>query len=131
MPLPDEQARALKAELDNHERNISKIRKSIQNLQAELLVHETLLAMGRNPKLIEVLNDMYDHPELAGKVADLASYLADKNITLPPGTTISVIKSDSHSIVGEAHFKLGGFDYKGQWDSNKGFSVDVVDQRAQ
>ncbi len=34
---------------------------------------------------------MYDHPELAGKVANLARYLADKNITLPPGTTISAL----------------------------------------
>ena len=129
MPLPEDQVRALSVELANHDKSVSRIKKSIVNLQAELAVHQTLIGLGRNPRLLEVLNDMCDHPELAGKVADPVAYLADKSIDLPPGTTVIVTKSDSDSVVAEAHFKQGGFDYRVEWDSKKGFVVDAVDQR--
>jgi hypothetical protein len=130
MPLPEEQVRALRVELDRHEKTVSRIRKSIADLQAELVVHETLLGLGRNPKLIGVLNEMHDHPERAGRVANPVAYLTDKGVTLPSGTRVIVTKSDSHSVLADADFKQGPIDYRVQWDSAKGFSVDATFQRA-
>jgi|SRR5450759_456680 hypothetical protein len=129
MPLPEDQVRALKVELANHDKSVSRIKRSIDNLQAELVVHQTLIGLGRNPRLLQVLNDMSDHPERAGKVANPVAYLAEKSIGLPQGTTVIVTKSDSDSVVAEAHFKQGGLDYRVEWDSKKGFVVDAVDQR--
>jgi hypothetical protein len=128
MPIPDEQKRRLQIDLVGHERRLSFLRQQIERLEKEAAVHEVLLGLGRDKRLSELMNELYDHPELAAEIArQPARYIEGRGIKLPHGAEIIVVEASAGDTALEAHFKQQGYAYKVAWSRNKGFSSDRLD----
>ena len=127
MPIPGKQLQQLNAALNGHEKRIESLKDQIKNMQEEIVVHETLLNLGRDSNLIGALNNLLDDPKLAGNIAERAdSYFAEKGVKFPTGTKLKV-KGGGSQLVIEADIKQGHFEYKAVWEQGDGFSTAPVD----
>ena len=128
MPIPKEQLSKLRLDLKTHTQRLSSIRESIQSMQEEVEVHEALLALGHDANVLAALNELYDDPELGGKIAERpVEHFVKKGVAFPPGTTIHMIKHEPQETVVEARFKQGRFKYKVTWDRTNGFALAPLD----
>ena len=128
MPIPKEQLSKLKLDLKTHSKRLESIRDSIKSLEEEVEVHEALLALGNDANVLAVLNELYDDPELANKIADRpGEHFAKKGVAFPPGTTIQLARSEPQATIVEARFKQGRFKYKVTWDRHEGFALAPLD----
>jgi hypothetical protein len=125
MPIPRTQLIELERNLRSHQDRVKSLRKQAEYIEQETLVHETVLSLGRDPKLVEALNDIYDQKDLVDQNLDLASYFERRGVIFPPETLLKVASS-GHPIVLEAYFKQGVFAYKLTWNSDSGFELEQV-----
>lgn len=128
MPIPKEQLSKLRLDLKTHTQRLSSIRESIQSMEEEVAVHEALLALGHDANVLAAVNELYDDPELAGKIADRAEqHFTKRGVAFPPGTTIELTNHEPQATVVEARFKQGRFKYKVTWDRTQGFALAPLD----
>jgi hypothetical protein len=121
MPIPAEQLERLQEGLAEHIERAESLRRHIADMEAEAEAHETIVRVGRDGTLIEALGELYDDPELAGRISeDPDGYSREKGIELPPGAEIRVAGDGSR--VG-AHIQHGPFGFELVWDRRRGFSV--------
>jgi len=134
MPIPGKQLQQLNAALDGHAKRNENLKDQIKHMQEEVLVHETLLNLGRDSKLLGALNTLVDDPKAASNIAERAdTYFAEKGVKFPPGTKLRV-KGGSSQLVIEADIKQGHFEYKAVWEQSNGFSsapADKADERSE
>lgn len=124
MPIPASQSQQLDADLKAHELRQQFLSGQIQIYQQEVTVHQTIIALGRNQKLLQLCDDLYDHPEKAGQIAsDPMTYFTQNGVLFPSGTTIAVVDTDPTTTAVEASIQQGSFSYTARWDRKQGFSV--------
>src|SRR5215831_16231112 len=108
MPLPKQMQHSLELDLRNHGARLKDLRSSIATLQAEVAVHEMLMTLGKNKAVRDTLDALYDHPELARKMAqNPTAFLNSRGIVMPEGTSVAVIDSDPRSTTVEVRFVQG------------------------
>jgi hypothetical protein len=124
MPVPAKQLQRLRVDLQEHEERLADLQSRIQELKDESIVHQTLLTLGRDDKVLNLLHEVYDRPELASDLSRSPSaYLKKRGVKFPRGTKIKVAKNEQGAAVFEAHIKQGSFNYKIVWDPQEGFSL--------
>jgi hypothetical protein len=122
MPVSRPQLDRLAKELIGHERRATELRESIRLQQDELKVHETVLRLGRDDRLLAALNELHDQQDLFQDIStDLRGHFASKGVEVPEGAEIEV--SGTRLL---AHMQQGPYRYKAIWDRTSGFSVEVV-----
>ena len=129
MPIPGKQLQQLNAALDGHAKRIENLKEQIKHMQEEVVVHETLLNLGRDSKLLGALNTLVkSDPKLASNIAERAdTYFAEKGVKFPPGTKLKV-KGGAAQLVIEADIKQGHIEYKAVWEQSNGFSSAPADK---
>jgi hypothetical protein len=91
MPIPEGQLRRLKEDLSAQERWLRTLQRHIAALQDEASAYEMILALGRDQRLLEVLEDLYDEPELfEPAAAEPRAFFEERGIRLPVDATLAV-----------------------------------------
>lgn len=124
MPIPEEHMKNLKNDLIVHKKRLLNLQRDIKHIQEEIDVHEMILELGNDEKIIAVLNELYEKPKLVKNIIkDTNTFFEKRGAIIPPNATLFVKSKDEKSVVVEAHFKQGPYVFKMIWDSNKGFSL--------
>lgn len=123
MPVPDEHLEHLEADLLGRQGWLRTLQRQIASLQDEASAHEMILALGRDPDLLRVLDELYDQPELAGRIAqDPRSFFEERGIRVLDGATVTVTSEPERSAI-EARFVTPTLEYGVGWARRDGFYV--------
>jgi len=124
MPIPKNQLKRLRADLAAHERRLVSLKDVIAQAVEELMVHETVLSVGHDAKVLGALGELCDQPELADEIADQPEeFFRQRGVAIPRNTRIRIVKERLGTLVVEAELRQGRFEYKLTWDKEKGFSL--------
>src|SRR5207237_7051186 len=83
------------------ESRIAELRRQISMMSEEVTVHEWIVRLGRNPKVLNKLGELADGPELVEKLSGKEVEIAKgEGIELPAGSRVTLKKSkESDSVV--------------------------------
>lgn len=124
MPLPQQQRAQLKADLQVHQKRVDSLKARQADITNELEVHDVIMRLGQDPKILALLDEMYDHPEIADQMkGNPQAYLQSRGIVLPPGGTVRASRPTPQTAVIVASYHLGRFQFDAQWDTTHGFAV--------
>lgn len=155
MPIPNHQLTQLRADLHTHEKRIALLQalradaqrgleqlrpeqpdhakrsQALNNLladaESETVLHETLIKLGQDPKILAALGEIYDKPELANQLqSDPGTFTQARGIQLPAGMTITATHSAPHSAGVSAHYQAGRLQIRMQWDTENGFTSQEI-----
>jgi hypothetical protein len=125
VPLPKQHLDRLKKELTGHDRRASELKESLLLQQEEVRVHETVVRLGRDTKLLAALGELHDDPLLAGKIqGDPLKHFESKGVALPQGAEVVVADASPGSTRVEARLTQGPYRYKVSWARAKGFTLE-------
>jgi hypothetical protein len=133
MALPDEYRAALRkteflaalrADVVSHEGRIAQLRDEVRLAEEEIAVHEVILELARNQRLIALVGDLYDDSALTSTFAsDPLRYCQEENIPLPDGVTLSPVDTEGPSPRIMARVTRGTSDVEIVWERESGFLV--------
>jgi len=124
MPLPKQQLAQLQVDLQVHQQRVASLKTTQAEINNELAVHDVILRLGQDPNILALLNEMYDHPEIADQMKnDPQAYLQSRGIILPPGGIVSASRPTPQSAVVVASYHIGRFQFDAKWDTMNGFTV--------
>jgi hypothetical protein len=124
MPLPEEYLASFRNDIVSHERRIAELRKAIRLAEEEVALHEVILSLAHNDRLISAVGDLYDESNLTSKFrSDPLLYCQEENIPLPEGVTLSSVDTEGPSPRLTALVRRGSFDMEIVWERDAGFFV--------
>lgn len=122
MALQTKQLDRLREDLKVHETRMSELQKQVSMLQDEIKVHDWIVRLGRNEKLMKKLDEYSANPDSAQSVAGKELETAKREgIELPPGCRVSVTR-DAGSVNIFLEASQGKIPYTLTWNSRTGFS---------
>jgi hypothetical protein len=128
MPIPEDHLQRLEEDLSAQERWLRTLRRHIAGLQDEVSAHEMILALGRDQSLLQVLEDLYDRPELFERASDEPrAFFEQRNVRVPDDATVTVktvtVNRDPRRYAVEARFVTATLKYSVGWSPRAGFYV--------
>jgi hypothetical protein len=123
MPLPTNQLTDLRGRRKVHSQRIAELRKQIGFLQKEIEVHETIVSLLTNTKVLSALNELYEDQQTAKSFTGREkSFLKRTGVELPRGSHVAI----SEGADGSLRVRLdvsnsSGLPYTLEWDSKAGF----------
>jgi hypothetical protein len=122
MPIKAQQLQRLDRDLKVHESTVSNLRKQISLLEEQLAAHEWIIRIGRDEKVLAILNGLADNPESARSMEGRElEVVRSHDIQLPEGATVR-ITSDSASVTIFLDATDRKFPFTLTWHSAEGFS---------
>lgn len=129
MPLPQKHLQRLSVDMRNHDRELQNLEASPQknnpNIRTEIEFHQTVLQVGRDPKILAALGDLYDNPALADEIQrDGQAFVRARGIRLP-ASAIDIVagRPTPRSSTAAVQFHVGFIHFGLQWSSEHGFSI--------
>jgi hypothetical protein len=121
MPIPGEHLRRLEEDLSAQERWLPTLRRHIAGLLDEVAAIETMLALGRDQGLLQVLENLNDQPELFEQAYDEPrAFFEERNVRLPDDASVTVNRDPRRYAV-EARFVRETLNYGVGWSPRAGF----------
>jgi hypothetical protein len=121
MPLPEKHLSRLEADLSARERWLQTLQLQITALQEEASAHETILALGRDPEIIQLLHELHDSPELRNRIAqDTRSFFEARGIRILDGENVTLTDGPKDLSI-EARFITPTLRYGVGWSRRSGF----------
>jgi hypothetical protein len=121
MPIPGEHLRRLEEDLSAQERWLPTLRRHIAGLLDEVAAIETMLALGRDQGLLQVLENLNDQPELFEQACDEPrAFFEERNVRLPDDASVTVNRDPRRYAV-EARFVRETLNYGVGWSPRAGF----------
>jgi hypothetical protein len=126
MPIPKEQLERLEEQLSAQERWVPTLRRQIAGLQDEVSAYEMMLALGRDRRLLQVLGELYDRPELLDRARDDPhGFFQDRGVRVPDGASVTVksvtVNREPPRYAVEARFVMETQNYGVGWSPRAGF----------
>jgi hypothetical protein len=126
MPIPKEQLQRLDEQLSAQECWLPTLRRRIAGLQDEVSAYEMMLALGRDHNLLQVLEELYDRPELFDQACDdPRGFFEERSVPLPDQANVTVksvtVNRKPPRYAVEAHFVTETQDYGVGWSPRGGF----------
>src|SRR5438270_3059383 len=120
MPIPQKQLEWLNVDLRNHEEELAKLKTGPNpnqpDIHNEISFHETVLQVGRDPKVLALVEEINDNPKVADQLArDPNAFTRAKGIKLPPGGTIMVSKPIPEEVIVGVNYHIGRYHVSLQW----------------
>ena len=143
MPIPEDHLQRLEENLLAQERWLRTLRQHIAGLQDEVSAYEMILALGRDQRLLRVLEDLCDRPELFEEAAgDPRAFFEERGVRFPADATLAVktvtVNRGPRQYAVEARFVTATLKYGVGWSPRVGFyviaeplSADVVGEEVQ
>ena len=122
MALSEQDASSLRDAINGHEHRILELRTAIAEVQAELGIHEALLQLARNERLIAALDELGDAEIVERLAADPEGFCQRENIRLPSGVSIRSGKASSPTARATALVSAGEWEIEVIWDRERGFT---------
>jgi hypothetical protein len=115
----------------SHEKRLSDLRSLIRFAEEEAALHEALLELAKNDRLLEILDRRYADTEFAAEFdADPRACLEREQIDLPEGVELIRTGEDSSSAPRLAAMVYRGpWEVRVEWDDDSGFSVRIDTRR--
>ena len=128
MPIPEDHLQRLEENLLAQERWLRTLRQHIAGLQDEVLAYEMILALGRDQRLLRVLGDLCDQPELFDEAAgDPRAFFQERSVPFPDDATLTVktvtVNRGPRQYTVEARFVTATLKYGVGWSPRVGFYV--------
>src|SRR5712692_9813013 len=124
MPLPQQQLAQLQVDLQVHQKRVASLKTTQADINNELAVHDVILKLGQDPKILAFLDELYNNPAIADQLkSNPQTYLQSRGIILPPGGTVSASRPTPQSAVIVVSYHIGRFQFDAQWDTQNGFAV--------
>jgi len=121
MPLPSEHLADLDARLESHEQRLEELRETIRRAEEEAAVHEVLLELAQNEKLIEAVGEAHDDPG-AKFAQDPHAHCHEQKIPLPDGVSLNPVdRENPHRMT--AVVRRGDWEVEVVWDRERGFAA--------
>jgi hypothetical protein len=121
MAVPKHQLKNLEADLTGREYWVRSIQRHIFALQDEVAAHQTVIALGRDPSVLRMLDELNDHPETGARIdQDPGSFFSERGVNLPDGAVVTVISRPENPAI-EIRMHMDTFDYGFGWSRQKGF----------
>jgi hypothetical protein len=123
LPLPEEHLRTLNAAVRGHERQIAELRASTQVSDEAIAMHEALIDVLRNGKVVAICEGFYDSQDALGRfAADPHEYLQDEGLTLPDGLSLNGVEvAYEPSTRLTMHASYGAWIMELIWNPDRGF----------
>lgn len=124
MSLPPSQLRRLNRDLRVHQTRLSHLTAQIERLAEEAGAHETIVSLGRDPRVLDALAAIHRDPPRSGDLEGTTpeEYLRAKGVELPDGSRVS-LSADGRRTRIALHLTHGRRDFACVWDSEEGFSL--------
>ena len=142
MPIPEGRLRRLEEDLSAQERWLRTLQRHIARLQDEALAYEMILALGRDQRLLGVLENLYDEPELFERAAaEPRAFFEERGVRLHDDATVTVktvtVNQGPRLFAVEARLVTATLRYGVGWSPRAGFyaipefpNADVVGEEA-
>jgi hypothetical protein len=129
VPVPAEQVAALDHSVQVHERRLAELREVLRYAEEEAAVHEALIALARNERLIAAAGEYCDDANLVSAfAADPHGRLQHEGIALPEGVTFHAISKDEPASRMAAQVRCGAWTVEVGWERERGFFA-ILDTR--
>lgn len=110
----------LKRGLIEHEAVLDRLDKKRIQLDTQTTLHRTLLRLGRDVGILNLINEMYESPGLIEELRkDSGSVLRLREIILPEGVSVSVVDEPQRAV--RLNFSVNGNKFFAQWSPELGF----------
>ncbi|MDF9749193.1 hypothetical protein [Arthrobacter sp. ES3-54] len=112
----------LEKDVIEHQLKIAQLRERIRIAEDEIELHEVVLELTRNRRLIDAISEFSDVGSSASNfVRDPLQYCREENIPLPEGVTLYPPNSYDPSHLPTARVRRGMWDMEIIWDGETGF----------
>jgi hypothetical protein len=113
-----------------HDQHLHKLRQAIRAAEDEISIHEALIALARNHRLIAAVEELHDQQARTSQFAtDPHAYCTEQGIVLPEGVTLNPLDTSGPSARLTAVLRRAGHEVQVSWDSQTGFSSSGVPNR--
>ena len=113
-----------------HDQRLHELRQAIRTAEDEISIHEALIALARNHRLVAAVEALHDMPARPSQFAtDPQAYCTEQGILLPEGVTLSPLDTTGSSARMTAVLRRAGREVQVRWDSKTGFSASGVPNR--
>lgn len=130
MPMPTEALSALNQDISAHDQRVTELREAIRFAEQEIAIHEALLDLARNDRLIAAVGELYDDQVMSSKFAvDPQGYCAQEGISLPKGVALNPVDTSGSSARLTAVVRRGDSEVDVAWQRDSGFSARGVPNR--
>jgi hypothetical protein len=121
--LPEEHLAGLRESVEDHERRLAQLREGIRLAEEEAAVHEALLDLARNERLIRLLGKMHEDSSLFSRFArDPLGCCQEENVSLPKCITLNALEKEAPTRL-TGNVRHGSWDVEVAWDREGGFSA--------
>jgi hypothetical protein len=123
MPISEETSTALRKDLHSHSRQIEELRRLVEVAEDEIAIHEAVLELGRNERLISAIEELRNsEPDSWNEVlADFGPYCAQQDIPIPAGVTFVAAGADDNPLPLRAEVRRGRAVMEIIWAPDIGF----------
>jgi hypothetical protein len=113
-----------------HDQHLHKLRQAIRAAEDEISIHEALIALARNDRLVAAVEELHDKKAQTSHFAmDPQAYCTEQGIVLPEGVTLNPLDTKGPSARMTAVLRRAGHEVQVRWDSKTGFSASGVPNR--
>jgi hypothetical protein len=126
MALPSEHLAGLRASIESHEQRLAELRDNIRLAEEEAAVHEALLALARDERLIEAVAQVHDDPD-SRFARDPLGHCREESIPLPDGVSLNPVDRKTPNRI-TANIRRGDWDVEIAWDREHGFAARPLTQ---
>jgi hypothetical protein len=118
-----EMTQALHRDLDSHGGRIKELRRLVEIAEDEIAIHEAVLELGRNERLISAINELGSGDLSSGNevVSDFGRYCTEQKIPIPTGVTFVQAGADGEPLPLRAEVRRGRAIIEISWSPEIGF----------
>lgn len=131
MPLPLQHVHSLRRDLRIHERRLAFLHDQVDRLGREAVAHELILQLGRDPRVLALVEEIHSQMDDSGGVRDEMlqslrnepeAILGRSGVELPAGSTVRIECVGDRVVVG-VDFIASSRRLSCEWDSADGFRL--------
>ena len=129
MALPAEQQQYLNDHLQVHADRLDTLRSQQEHIECEIAIHELVLRLGHDERLLAVLGELAEDPTAARNACDDPyAHFTDHGITLPDEIEVSA-RQDGDDLVVRATYVHDLYPFELTWSPTNGFGARAVEAR--
>lgn len=120
----------LENQIRAHDERLHELREAIRAAVDEISIHEALIALARNHRLIAAVEELhYEQAQTSQFATEPHAYCTQHGILLPEGVTLNPLDTSGSSARLTAVLRRAGREVYVCWDSKAGFSSSGVPNR--
>jgi hypothetical protein len=123
VPKLEDATQALRKDLNSHDGRIEELRHLVEIAEDEIAIHEAVLELGRNERLVSAINEFGSSDSgLRNEIPpDFAQYCTEQEIPIPAGVSFVPVGADDEPLPLKAEVRRGRAVMEIIWAPDIGF----------